>query len=194
MVLQRDNFFSNVITGFKWNGGNGKIILAATNTALRYTTMRFMHSSEIEKCKGIISESGLVETSIDLQGKWYFLNDLTDYARSLIVQNSNIVNEVSLQYDINTHLKIGDIVQINRPKFLIQGNFAVSDINYKYKNELEQQWTYTLKNADLFTTYIDLFRKQEQEENQETVNTVILSEFVDEKISEVHEQENNNEN
>lgn len=194
MVLQRDSFFNNLITGFKWNGGTGKIISVKSATALRYTTMRFMHSTEIEKCKGIISDSGLVETSIDLQEKWYFLNDLIDYARSLIVQNSNIVNEVNLEYDIDIGLKLGNIVQINRPAFLIQGNFTVSDINYTHKNELEQKWTYTLKNADLFTTYIDLFRKQEKEENQETVNTVILSEFIDESILEIHEQENSNEN
>jgi hypothetical protein len=39
-----------------------------------------------------------------------------------------------------------------------------------------------------------MFRKYEQEENQETINTIILSEFVDEQINEVHEQENSNEN
>ena len=194
LVLQRDNFFSNLITGFKWNGSAGKIISITSNTALRYTTMRFMHSAEIEKCKGIISESGQVETSIDLNEKWYFLNDLTDYARSLIIQNTNLVNEVELEYDIETGLKIGDIVQIDRPAFLIQGKFAVSDISYSFKNELEQNWKFTLKNADLFTTYIDMFRKYEQEENQETINTIILSEFVDEQINEVHEQENSNEN
>jgi hypothetical protein len=39
-----------------------------------------------------------------------------------------------------------------------------------------------------------MFRKYEQEENQETINTIILSEFVDEQINEIHEQENSNEN
>ena len=189
VVLQRDNFFSNLITGFKWNGGNAKIYSMSSATALRYTTMRFMHSAEIEKCKGIISDSGQVEASIDLQSKWFFLNDLTDYARSLIIQNSNIVNEVTMEIDIETGLKIGDIVQIDRPAFLIQGNFAISDISYSFKSELEQKWTYTLKNADMFTTYIDLFRKQEQEENADTISTVILSEFIDEQINEIHEYE-----
>ena len=146
-----------------------------------------MHSAEIEKSKGIISQTGIVENTIDLQEKWFFLNDLTDYARSLIVQNSNIVNEVELEYDINTNLKVGSIVQIKRPNFLIDGNFIVTEISYTYKNELEKKWKYILKNADLFTTYIDLFRKQEQEENLESINTVILSEFIEEQIYEVHD-------
>ena len=189
IVLQRDNFFSSLITGFKWNGSDARILSIKSNTALRYTSMRFMHSAEIERCKGIVSNSGIVENTIDLQEKWFFLDDLTDYARSLIVQNSNVVNEVTLTYDVDTKLKIGDIVKINRPEFLIEGNFAVSDISYIFENEIKQQWTFTLKNADIFTTYIDLFRKQEQEENQDVINTVILSEFIDETLNETHNQE-----
>lgn len=191
IVLQRDQFFPNLITGFKWNGQDGVIFTISSDTALRYTSMRFMHTGEIEKCKGIISDTGQVEKSINLQEKWFFLNDLTDYARSLIIQNSNIVNQVTLEYDIETGLKVGDIVQIDRPEFFVQGSFAISEISYSYISEMQQKWIFTLKNADMFTTYIDLFRKQEQEENQETVDTVILSEFIEEKISEVHENKLN---
>ena len=186
IVFQRDSFFSNLITGFKWNGNTAKIAWIASDTALRYTTMRFMDSQEIEKCKNTISKSGQVEQTIDLQEKWFDLQGVVGYAKSLISQNNNKINQVTLEYDIDTELKIGDIVEINRPEFLVQGKFVVSDIDYSYNSELEQNWRYTLKNSVLFTTFIDLFRKEEKQENQDKANTIILSEFTEEKITESH--------
>ena len=62
LVLQRDSFFNNLITGFKWNGADNSVVsLIYTGTALRYTTMRFMHSAEINNLKGVISDTGIVE-------------------------------------------------------------------------------------------------------------------------------------
>ena len=190
IVLQKDNFFSNLITGFKWNfDSNGTIVRIVSNTALRYTTMRFMYSAEINKLKGVISESGQIEKIVDYNEKWTTLPQLISYARSLMTQNSNVVNQVLLEYDVNPNLKIGDIVEINTPNFYIQGKFAVKDISYTFYNENEQNWQITLKNTDLISTYIDLFRPTEKEENADNINTVILSEFVEEKVNEVHSLE-----
>lgn len=187
VVLQRDSFFSNLITGFKWNGEDGSTISTmASDTALRYTTMKFVYTKEIEKLKGIISDSGQIEKTIDYNDKWTTLNKLINYARSLMTQNLNTVNSVDLEYDINPNLKIGDIVSIQMPSFYISGNFAVKEINYNYENKIKQNWKITLKNADLISTYIDMFRPAEQEETQDKIDTVILSEFIEENIKEVH--------
>jgi len=187
IVLQRDNFFQNLITGFKWNvDSNATITYFRTLTALRYTTMRFMYSPEINKLKGIISNSGQIEKTIDYAEKWTSLTKLIDYARSLIVQNSNIINQVELEYDVNPNVNIGDIISINEPDFFIKGDFAVKDISYKYYNNLKQIWKLTLKNADILTTFIDLFRPQETQVQDDILNTIILSEFVEEKINETH--------
>ena len=187
IVLQRDNFFSNLITGFKWNGNdNTTIVSVASDTALRYTTMKFMYSPEINKLKGVISDSGQIEKTIDFKDKWTTLNQLVSYARSLMVQNSNTVNTVQLEYDINPNLKIGDIVNIQLPSFYTEGSFAVKEINYTYTNEIEQNWKITLKSADLVSTYIDLFRPVETEETEDKIDTVILSEFIEENIKEAH--------
>ena len=86
-------------------------------------------------------------------------------------------------------MKIGDIVEINNPDFYIQGKFAVKDISYTFNNELQQDWKMTLKSTDLISTYIDMFRPVEKEESQENINTVILSEFVEEQINEKHSLE-----
>lgn len=193
IVFQRDSFFSNLITGFKWNyDGEGTITQIMSDTALRYTTMKFMYSEEINRLKGIISESGQIEKTVDYNSKWTTLQQLISYARSLMVQNSNTVNEVLLEYDINPNLKIGDIVQINAPSFYVRGKFAVKDISYKYYNDIDQSWQITLKSSDLISTYIDLFRPIEKEESSNNINTVILSEFVEERINEVHSLELDN--
>lgn len=187
VVLQIDSFFSNLITGFKWNGNDNAVITKiSSTTALRYTTMKFVYTAEIESLKGIISDSGQIEKTIDYKNKWTSLNQLIDYGRSLIVQNNNTVNTVVLEYDKNPNLKIGDIVTIQAPSFYIEGNFAVNSIDYTYINENDLNWKITLKNADLISTYIDMFRPDEVEENQDKIDTVILSEFVEENIKEVH--------
>lgn len=187
IVLQRDSFFENLITGFKWNyDSTGTIEHIISHTALRYTIMRFMYSEEINKLKGIISESGQIEKTIDYQEKWTTLPQLISYARSLITQNSNMINQVTLEYDKKPNLKLGDIILIDKPGFYIQGKFAVKDINYTYNNELDEKWIVTVKGSDLISSYIDLFRPEEKEENQKSIDTVILSEFVEEQINEVH--------
>ena len=187
IVLQRDRFYSNLITGFKWNvDSTATIENIRSDNALRYTTMKFVYTQEIEKLKGIISDSGQIEKTIDFSNKWTTLNQLVNYARSLMVQNSNVVNKVQLEYDKNPNLRIGDIVDIQLSSFYTEGNFAVKEIDYTYKNEIEQNWKITLKSADLISTYIDIFRPNETEETQDKIDTVILSEFIEEKIKEIH--------
>lgn len=187
LVLQRDSFFSNLITGFKWNGAdNAQIERIFSATALRYTTMRFMYSAEINKMKSTISKSGIVEKTVDYNEKWTTVTELIDYARSLMTMNTNTINQVVLQYDINQNLKIGDIVEIEEPEFYVQGRFAVKEITYSFIAENEQNWSIVLKNADLNSTFIDMFRPQQKQENQEKIDTVILSEFIEENIYERH--------
>ena len=187
VVLQRDSFFTNLITGFKWNGEEEVTLeLLRSETALRYTTMQFSYTQEIENLKGIVSDSGQIEKTIDYNEKWTSLKQLIYYGRSLIVQNSNTVNTVILEYDKNPDLEIGDIVEINAPSFYIEGNFAVNKIEFNYINENNMNWKITLKNADLVSTYIDMFRPAEKEENEDKIDAVILSQFLEEKIEERH--------
>lgn len=192
IVLQRDNFYSNLITGFKWNiDSNATIETITSNTALRYTTMKFMYSAEINRLKGIISESGQIEKTVDYASKWTTLQQLVNYAKSLMVQNSNVVNQVVLEYDETPELKIGDIVKIENDAFYTEGQFAVKELSYTYKNENDKKWTITTKSTDLISSYIDLFRPTEVEENENKIDTVILSEFIEEEIEEKHEIQNN---
>ena len=187
VVLQRDSFFSNLITGFKWNKDEDVTITSIrTDMALRYTTMRFMYSKEINKLKGIISESGQIEKTVDFKEKWTTLIQLINYARSLMSQNTKTINQIELLYDCNPNLNVGDIVDVDMKTFYVQGKFAVQDVEETYYNETDRRWKIILKNSNLISTYIDIFRPQENQENQDCINTVILSEFIEDKIVEKH--------
>lgn len=188
LVLQRDSFYNNLITGFKWNGADNSVVSRIyTGTALRYTTMRFMHSAEINNLKGVISDTGIVEKCIDYQEKWTTTTQLVDYARSLMSSNTKTINQVDLTFDETPNLKIGDIVEIHEPDFYIDGKFAVKEISYKYINDENEEWNIKLKNSDLNSTYIDLFRPAQKQENESKTDTVVLSEYVEETVYEKHE-------
>lgn len=188
LVLQRDSFFNNLITGFKWNGADNSVVSRIyTGTALRYTTMRFMHSAEINNLKGVISDTGIIEKCIDYQEKWTTTTQLVDYARSLMSSNTKTINQVDLTFDEKPNLKIGDIVEIHEPDFYIDGKFAVKEISYKYINDENEEWNIKLKNSDLNSTYIDLFRPAQKQENESKTDTVVLSEYVEETVYEKHE-------
>ena len=103
-----------------------------------------------------------------------------------MVQNSNVINKVILECDVNPDLEIGDIVEIALPDFYVQGKFAVKEIKYNYNNDLDKLWQITLKNTELISSYIDIFRPIEKEENSNTIDTVIISEFIEEQIKETH--------
>jgi hypothetical protein len=147
--------------------------------------MRFLHSGEIEKLKGIISDSGQIEKTIDYGEKWTTTQQLITYARSLIVQNSNIINEVKLVFDKNPNLVVGDIISIDRPNYYIQGKFAIKDIDYSNNRGVEK-WTIIAKTSDFISSYMDLFRPTEQQQPENSINTVILSEFSEEHFIEAH--------
>ena len=188
IVLQRDSFFNNLITSFKYNGETDIIIdKILSNTALRYIKMQFMYSREIEKLKGVISESGQIEKTVDANETWYTLKELINYARSLIMQDTNKVNSIVLKYDIDPELKVGDIVDIELPKFFSEGKFAVTKIDYTYVSDLEQNWTITLQNSALLSSYIDIFRPKSSQETETQNSSLVISEFVEEGVNEVHE-------
>lgn len=189
LVFITDSFFSNLVTGFKWNGSDATICEIESNTALRYTAMRFLDSREVNKFKGIISNSGQVEKNIDYNEKWATVNELTEYAKSLKVENSNIINNIVIEIEDKEHdLSIGDIIEFDLESFYCKGKFAITDIYYSYKNDDDFSYRITLKKSDLVGTFIDVFRSKEtQETTEDTVNTIIISEYFEENVEERHE-------
>ena len=187
IVLQRDSFFPELITGFKYNG-NETIELnhLITDTALRYVKMKFIYSKEINKLKGIISKSGQIERTIDAKETWFTLSELTNYARNSLVENQNEINSIILKYDKDQGLKIGDVVEIDLPQFYCSGKFAVTKIEYSYMNKNEQIWDIVLKSSNIISSYIDIFRPSQVQETETQENSLVISEFTEEGINESH--------
>lgn len=190
IILIRDNFFKNLIVGFKWNGEDNATIQSINScTALRYNNIRVLNNNEINQMKGIISETGIIEKTIDYNEQWSTEDDLIEYARSQMTQNTNTINQVILKYDKNPNIQLGDIVEIDEKAFFTKGRFVVSEILFEYINENDINWTITLKNADLLSTFIDLFRPSVSQEQNIDSDTSTIAEYSEGNIYEKHELE-----
>lgn len=190
IVLQRDSFFSNLITGFKYNCEDEcTIIEIQSNTALKYTAMRFMDNKEIARLKGSVSLTGQIEKTIDYANKWATVEEITEYAKSLIVENTNVINAINIKIDEEYGLRIGDIIEIDMPNFYIKGKFAVTSIENICNRENDKVWNIKLQNSDIISSYIDIFRPIEQQTNTDITSTMLLGEYVAETIKEIHEIE-----
>ena len=186
ITLKRDNFFNNLITGLTYNGDQQVTIQTLkSETALEYKTMKFVNSQEIESNKGKITKSGVIEKTVDMNERWFFADDLVSEVRSMMYNNSNQTNILKLEFDKNKDLSIGDIIRVDLPKFLTQGEYIITDITFTHSNV--ENWNITLRSSDVLENFIDLFREKEKQENNEQVETVIISEYVEEKIKEIHE-------
>lgn len=198
IVLQRDQTFKNLITGFKFNGNRAyKLNGIITDTGLRKTNLKFMHTQEIEKLKGIISDSGQIEKTVDFNEKWVWWEELSEYAKNLIIQNTNLINEVTLHFTKNIDLKIGDIIEIKMLNYYTEGFFAVTEIEKTYVTDDEIEVSVVVKNSNFVSTYIDMFRPEEKEESEQDIDSILVGTLSEEGISETHnimESGGNNEN
>ena len=187
IVLQRDSFFNNLITSFKYNGSeSAKIIDIRSDTALKYSTMKFYFSEEIEKMKNIVNKTGIVEKQIDMNEKWFTQRELTNTARNMINVNGTTCNVVTLVFDYNYNLKLGNIVNIDMPNFFVQGNFVVTDVSITYLKNTITQYTYELRNSSVLDNFIDIFRSSSTQENQDSINSLTISEYTENTLKETH--------
>ena len=187
LVLQRDQTFKNLITGFKYNGEQTLEVEGITSyTALRKTSLRFIHQLEVEKLKGIISDSGQIEKTVDFNEKWTTWYDLIEYAKNLIVQNTNLINEIKLHFTKDIKLKIGDILEVKMYNYYTEGFFAVTEVEKIYKNNDDIEMNVTIRNSSFVSTYIDIFRPEEKEEDENIINTILIGTYLEEGIQETH--------
>lgn len=187
IVLQRDQMFNNLITGFKYNGEDTiEIYGVSSHTGLRKTNYKFAHSQEIEKLKDVISNSGQIEKTIDFNERWTTWYELAEYAKNLIVQNTNMINEIKLHFTKKINLKIGDIINIKMKNYYTEGFFAVTEIEETFKNDEDIEMDILIRNANFVGTYIDMFRPEEKEESETDIDTILIGEYSEEAIQETH--------
>ena len=70
----------------------------------------------------------------EFDNQWKTLDELRSIGNAYIKANSNQSNKVVLRFDKNYNLDVGDIVELDRPSFLIEGKYIVTDIVENYLN------------------------------------------------------------
>lgn len=191
--LTKDSFFSNLITGFKYNGSETikEITDIYTINCLKWSNVKFINNKEIEKQIGVISVSGQVEKTINLNEQWKLTSELSEIAKSYLDINSGESNLVKLTSDREIGIKVGDIIEINKPNFLIDDiDYICTDYSYTYYNDYDKLYTYELRNKNYLSNYIDLFRVNDNESSEKQLENIIIFNYVEEVIKEVHEVAN----
>ena len=155
-----------------------------------YCYLRLINNQEILANQGKISTTGQVEKIVDVKGKWFSKSDIVNYARSLLQENTNQSDVAKLSFkgtDLETY-NIGDKFIINIEELFINDTFVVTDTNYRIKNNIEEL-NLTLRTANVLENYIDLFRRDLSQDNEEQTNNILTSPFVEENITVSHEVE-----
>lgn len=189
-VLVRDAFFKNLIIGLKYNGEQKLTVNKITAfNALAWSNVKVINNDEVYKNKNIISKSGVVEKTIDMNEQWKTYEEILDIANSYVKKNNSRADEVKLNVDYDADLKIGDTVKINKDSFLIQDTYIITDKVSAYSNNVNK-WSYTLRNTNILENYVDLFRTSEQEEDNKTFN-LITANYSEDNIIERYEVTHN---
>lgn len=185
-VLVRDSFFKNLIVGLKYNGESFDVKDVQSLTALIWAKVKIQDNIEINKNKGIISQSGIVEKQIDMNETWRTYDELVTIANSYIKINTSKADTVKINVDYDIKLRIGDTIKINKNAFLIDDTYIVTDKTSSYEENVNK-WSYTLKNTNILENYVDLFRASENQDNEQKVINLVTSDYIEEGFQERYE-------
>ena len=183
-VFVRDPFFKNLIVGMKYNGStNFEVGVINSTTALLWSKIRINDNVEIEKNKGKINKSGIVEKQIDMNEQWKTYDELIEIANAYIQTNEPGVEKIKLKMDIENNLRIGDIIDIDKNSFLTKGKFIITDKKRKYYDNVDS-WEYSVSNTNVLENFVDLFREKEQEEETDKQYNLVTGNYTQEGLKE----------
>lgn len=184
LILERDSFFKNLITGMQWKGTTQNIRTIESDTMLKYQLFRVTNSNEIYKCSQFLTDSGIIEKTIDVNESWFTYTELVEYCSNLITSNANNTAKVELSFDKDYGFEIGDKIRINRPAFFINGDFVITEINETQSHYDSYNCQIVAQNNKLQANYIDIFRKSISEENEAKYDSINVIEYASDEIIE----------
>ena len=87
--LTKDSFFSGLITGFTYNGSKEikQIDLLESDSILLDGAVKIYNDKAIADKKGIISDTGIIEATVDLNNQWLTIQEAKDIGISYINKN-----------------------------------------------------------------------------------------------------------
>ena len=193
-VLTMDSTFKNLATGITYKGENEITVNSIrSQTFLRYANMRLINWQEIEENEGKITTSGQIEKVLDVENGWFTVQELIEYIRNTFIINNKYTNQVTIKYDKENNIEIGDRIDINLPEYFTEGIFIVTAINESKEANNPTNYSVELRNTNLLENYIELFRNSSDTEEQDSqIETEYVVEYSgEEKINEIHEIEMN---
>ena len=186
-LLIRDSFFSNLITGFKLNNENKSIKSIekiTSDSALIWNVNKLYNDKAIADKRGIISKTGIVETTIDMNESWKTIQELREIGVSYMNKNSLDLNgTIELCTDRNV-FQIGKTIYIN--KMLVNGTYIITQIKESLSNN-DIDYYITAKNANMLDNYIDVFRGEASQESSDKTYQVYITHYEEENMYERHE-------
>lgn len=188
-VLTMDSTFKNLATGVTYKGENSVTINRVNSqTYLRYANMKLINWHEINENEGKITPSGQIEKVLDVENGWFTVDELINYIRSIFSINNKYTNQITLKYDKENDIKIGDRIDINLPKYFTEGVFIVTGINESKKGNDPVNYSVELRNTNLLENFIDLFRSSfDIEEQDSQIEMEYVVEYAEEEsIVETH--------
>lgn len=186
-LLIRDSFFSNLITGFKLNNENKSIKSIekiTSDSALIWNVNKLYNDKAIADKRGIISKTGIVETTIDMNESWKTIQELREIGVSYMNKNSLDLNgTIELCTDRNV-FQIGKTIYIN--KMLVNGTYIITQIKESLSNN-DVDYYITAKNANMLDNYIDVFRGETSQESSDKTYQIYITHYEEENMYERHE-------
>ena len=185
--LKFNDIFKNLVESIEYTGKE-KITITemTTQSALRYSSVRFFNWEEIEKYKGIISKTGQIEKTIDVKEKWFTTREIADYVNSTFKNNATSTNQITIKYDKENNIKIGDRIDFNLTEYFTEGTFIVTAISESKEKNNPSNYCAELRNTNLLENYIDLFRTDKEDSEDQTEYEYIIEYSAEDKIIEIH--------
>lgn len=188
ILLIRDNFFKNLIVGFKYNNENKNIKSIEqikSDSILTYSINRMYNDKAIYDKRGIVSKSGIVETTVDMNESWKTLQELREIGISYMNKNSlKLDSELELKIDTQCSINVGSTIKIN--KLLFTGTYIVTKVQMNFSDN-EKEWIVTCKNGNMLSNFIDIFRGENTQEDEEKTYKTSIVHYAEEKIEETFE-------
>lgn len=176
LIILDDNDKTKVV-GFVWNSSSsGTTTGIYTNTQILPYQVTYVDPIETTNISSKLSTSGVIEKVIDGNGKYFYENELFDYATSLFKKNSSVTNEIKATFkgknndatflDILSKLKITNVIGITLSNFKIDDKFLLTDVKTKYDKETTEV-EISGRNFNLNENFNDIFREKLEELNEQ---------------------------
>lgn len=186
-LLIRDSFFSNLITGFKFNNENKSIksiTEITSDSVLIWNVNRMYNDKAIAEKKNIISKTGIVECTVDMNESWKTIQELQDIGVSYMDKNGlKFDGSIEILTDRNV-FDIGETFYID--KMLFKGIYIITQIQHTHSNN-DDDYIVICKNANLLNNFIDIFRNENGQENSDKTFQVYVTHYNQDEITESHE-------